>query len=76
MLEVGGVEQPLYVEWVEGPTKTNRGGLTKMGRRLPQTMFATGDEMCSVKFLKELISIGPPSFKQSGPLYLRPLETT
>ena len=45
--------ESLYVEWVEGPTKTHRGGLTKMGRRLPQKMFATGDERCPVKFLEK-----------------------
>jgi len=44
-------QQTLYVEWVEGPTKTRRGVLTKMERRLPQKLFATGDERCPVKFL-------------------------
>jgi len=32
-------------------------------------MFATGDERCPVKFLEKLISMRPPSLKQSGPLY-------
>jgi len=45
-----------------------------MGRRLPQKMFATGDERCPVKFLEKLISMRPPSLKQSGPFDLRPLE--
>ena len=67
-------EQTLIVEWVEGPTKTRQGGLTKMDRRLPQKMFATGDERCPLKLLEKLISLRPPSLKQSGPLYLRPLE--
>ena len=69
-------EQTLIVEWVEGPTKTRQGGLTKMDRRLPQKMFATGDERCPVKLLEKLISLRPPSLKQSAPLYLRPLEKT
>ena len=47
-------QQTLYVEWVEGLTKTRQGGLTKMERRLPQKMFATGDERCPVKFLENL----------------------
>ena len=67
-------EQTLFVEWVEGPTKTCQGGLTKMDRRLPQKMFATGDERCPVKLLEKLISVRPPSLKHSGPLYLRPFE--
>lgn len=50
-------DQTLFVEWVEGPTKTCQGGLTKMDRRLPQKRFATGDERCPVKLLEKLISL-------------------
>lgn len=45
-----------------------------MDRRLPQKMFATGDERCPVKFLEKLISMRPSSLKHSGLLYLRPLQ--
>ena len=46
----------MYVEWVEGPTKTRQGGLRKMDRRLPQKLFATDDERCPVRFLEHIIS--------------------
>ena len=42
-----------------------------MDRRLPQKMFATGDERCPVKLLEKLISLQPPSLKHSGSLQLR-----
>ena len=44
--------------WTEGCLK----------RCLPREM------RCPVKLLEKLISLRPPSLKQSGPLYLRPLE--
>ena len=46
----------LYVEWVEGLTKTRQGGLSKTERRLPQKMFAHGGSRCPVKFLELLIT--------------------
>ena len=46
----------MYVEWVEGPTKTRQGGLRKMDRRLPQKLFVTDDERCPVRFLEQIIS--------------------
>ena len=46
----------LYVEWVEGLTKTRQGGLSKPERRLPQKMFAHEGTRCPVKFLELLIS--------------------
>ena len=55
---------------LEHPTKTHQGGLTKM----PQNMFATGDERCLVKLLEKRIFLQPPSLKHSDPLYLRPLD--
>ena len=39
-------------------------------------MLATGNERCPVKFLEKPVLMRPPSLKQSGPLYLRPLEKT
>ena len=64
----------MYVEWVEGLTKTRQGGLKKMDRRLPQKLFATDDERCPVRFLEHLISKRPKSLSNVGPLYLRPLQ--
>ena len=63
------------VEWVEGPTKTRPGGLTKADRRLPQRMFRQGGERCPVMFLNLMISKRPDVLKDCGPLYLRPLDT-
>jgi len=64
----------MYVEWVEGPTKTRQGGLRKMDRRLPQKLFATDDERCPVRFLEQIISKRPKNLKTAGPLYLQPLQ--
>ena len=65
----------VYVEWVEGLTKTRQGGLNKTERRLPQKMFAREGSRCPVKFLELLISKRPEKLRCSGPLYLRPLES-
>ena len=65
----------LYVEWVEGLTKTRQGGLSKTERRLPQKMFAHGGSRCPVKFLELLITKRPQKLRSSGSLYLRPLES-
>ena len=65
----------LYMEWVEGLTKTRWGGLSKTERRLPQKMFAHGGSRCPVKFLEFLITKLPQKLRCSGPLYLRPLES-
>ena len=64
----------LFVEWVEGITKTRQGGLSKTERRLPQRMFSQGNDRCPVRFLELLISKRPPQLRNSGPLYLRPLD--
>ena len=64
----------MYVEWVEGVTKTRQGGLTKMDHRLSQKLFATDDEWCPVRFLEQLISKRPKSLSNVGPLYLQPLQ--
>ena len=37
-----------YIEWVEGQTKTRRGGLTKSDRRVTQRVFADGSDRCPV----------------------------
>ena len=66
--------EPEYVEWVEGITKTRQGGLVKKERRVPQRMFATGEDRCPVAMLMKLISKRPESLRSSGPLYLTPLQ--
>ena len=43
-----------YVEWVEGITKTRKGGLPKPDWRLKQRVFATGDARCPVAALEAL----------------------
>ena len=63
-----------YIEWVEGLTKTQQGGLCKKDRRVPQRMFAVGGDRCPVRLMEKLISKRPASKKKSGPLYLTPLQ--
>ena len=63
------------VEWVEGPTKTRSGGLTKTDRRLPQRLFSQGGERCPAMLLQLMISKRPDILKDCGPLYLRPLDS-
>ena len=63
------------VEWVEGPTKTRPGGLTKTDRRLPQRLFSQGGERCPAILLQLMISKRPDILKDCGPLYLRPLDS-
>ena len=65
----------IYVEWVEGITKTRQGGLVKESRRLPQRLYYQGHDQCPVKLLELLISKRPDELKNSGPLYLKPLDT-
>ena len=62
-----------YIEWTEGLTKTRQGGLTKSNRQLTQGLFTTGGDNCAVMYLEKLLSKRPPSVRNSGPLYLRPL---
>ena len=62
----------LYVEWVEGLTKTRQEGLSKTERRLPQKMFAHGGSRCPAKFLELLISKRPQNLRCYGPLYCDP----
>ena len=62
-----------HVEWVEGLTKTRRGGLVKNKRRVPQKAYKTGERSCPVHLLEKLISKRPESLKLSGLLYLTPL---
>ena len=63
----------VYIEWVEGITKTRKGGLQKAERKLTQRMFATGGPPCPVSILEFMISKRPPELQNSGHLYLRPL---
>ena len=63
-----------FIEWEEGLTKTQQGGLVKQQRRLKQKVFATGDSRCPVQFIQKLISKRPAPLKTSGPLYLQPLK--
>ena len=62
-----------YIEWTEGLTKTRQGGLTKSNRQLTQRIFTIGGENCAMMYLEKLLSKRPPSLRNSGPLYLRPL---
>ena len=66
--------EALYVEWVEGPTKTRHGGLAKQERCAPQRMFAIGGDKCPVEIFQKLLNKRPESLKSSGPLYLTPLQ--
>ena len=58
--ELGFVRDPsgktLYVEWVEGLTKTRQGGLRKPEQRLPEKMFTHESSRCPVKFLELYIN--------------------
>ena len=65
----------LYVEWVEGVTKTCQGGLVKKERRVPQQAYATGGIRCPVRLLKKLVSKRPENMKTSGSLYLTLLRS-
>ena len=53
----------IFVEWV-----------SKTERRLPQRLFVQGGDRYPVYFLELLISKRPPNLKNTGPLYLRPLD--
>ena len=59
----------MYVEWVEGPTKTRQGGLREMDRWLPQKLFATDGERCPVRFLEQILSKRPKNLNRAGPLF-------
>ena len=63
-----------YVEWTEGITKTQQGGLHKLGRMVAQKAFVVGGPKCPVALLEKMIAKRPPSLKNSGPLYLQPLR--
>ena len=66
--------KPYYAEWVEGLTKTHKGGLSKYERRLPQRVFAVDSDSCPLQFLRLLLSKRPPDLPSCGPLYLQPLK--
>ena len=66
--------EALYVDWVEGPTKTRQGGLAKQERCVSQRMFAIGGDRCPVKIFQKLLNKRPEPLKSSGPLYLTPLQ--
>ena len=69
------LRKPSYAEWVEGLTKTRKGGLSKYERRLPQSVFAVPDsDRCPLQFLSLLLSKRPPDLQSCDPLYLRPLN--
>ena len=63
----------IYIEWIEGITKTRKGGLQKAERALKQRMFATGGPRCPVGIMEAMIAKRPDELKNTGPLYLRPL---
>ena len=59
-----------YVEYIEGPTKTRNGGLSKKSRDFLPKMYATGDERCPVALFNEYLSRRPAALQNSGPFYL------
>ena len=63
-----------YIEWVEGITKTRKGGLQKPTCRLTQRMFPMGGSRCPVAALEFMVSKRPLDLRSSGPLYLQPLQ--
>ena len=65
----------IYVDWVEGITKTRQGGLVKEDRRPPQRVHYQGRDRCPVKLLELVISKCPIELKNCGSLYLKPLNT-
>ena len=47
----------IYIEWIEGPTKTRQGGLKKRLRSLvTQKLFKISDPKCPVSALLKLLS--------------------
>ena len=62
------------VEWVEGPTKTRKGGLHKRQRAVSQKIFKTSDPRCPVAYIEKLLSKRPLELRESGRLYLAPLR--
>ena len=55
--------EALYVEWVEGPTKTRQERLVKQERCSPQRMFAIGGDRCPVEILQKLLNKQPEQIK-------------
>ena len=64
----------IYIEWIEGPTKTRQGSLKKRPRSVTQKLFKTSGPKCPVSALFELLSKHPEGMKSSGPLYPAPLK--
>ncbi|KAK3725269.1 hypothetical protein QZH41_001284 [Actinostola sp. cb2023] len=59
------------VEFHEGPTKTQSGGLRIRRRTTPQVMYSTDDgERDPVRLFKLWLSKRPEGMKDNGPLYL------
>ena len=59
------------VEFWEGPSKTQNGGLTIKQRTTPQAMFSTdGRKSDPVQLFKLWLSKQPEGMKNTGPLYL------
>ena len=64
----------IYIEWIEGPTKTRQGSLKKRPRSVTQKLFKISGPKCPVSALLELLSKHPEGMKSSSPLYLAPLK--
>ena len=54
-----------YFEYIEGPTKTRNGGLSKKSRDFLPKVCATGDERCPVALFNEYLSRRPAALQNS-----------
>ena len=59
-----------FVQFTEGQTKIQQGGLHTKHRDLQPRMFAVGGERCPVALCKQFVSRPPQNLKTSGPFYL------
>ena len=62
------------IKYTEGLTMTRHGGLVKPDRRVPQRLLPNGTERCPVKLLRKMLSLRPPTLRNTGRLYLTPLR--
>ena len=64
-----------YVEFEQGPSETNQGGLNFREKTIRPRMYATGGERCPVKLFQLFLSKRPFFKRSSGPLYLAPIDS-
>ena len=64
-----------FLTFVEGPTKTRKGGLSVNTKLVTPQMFATGnEERCPVMSFKRYLGKRPSKMKESGPFYLTVID--